>query len=72
MPVPLDLSLNSVQSSIRDIYARLRTLTQGTLDLNGRKVTNASPSQKPGDYVTAGELFVDDPMTFDVAKYLKG
>ncbi len=72
MPVPLQLDLSSVQSSLRDIYSQLKKLLNGPLDMTGRRIVNASASQKPGDYVIAGEIFVDDPKTFDVVKYLKG
>jgi len=56
MNIPRDAP-KSVQQALRELDARLSKWEDPRLpiDLHGRRVVNAGPSQNPGDYITRGE-----------------
>ncbi len=52
MRVPQALDILDIQASFRDIHASLTPLLTQDINLNGRRVINASPALDGRDYLT--------------------
>ncbi len=53
---PTVLTLDAVNQVFRDIYAKIKPLQTGNIDLSKRRIINAHDSIDPFDYVTRNEL----------------
>lgn len=69
--IPSAFTLDAMQASFRDLYAKIKPVTTGDINLSGNRVTNAGQSKDSLDYVTHIEVFIDDPLTFDVNAYFR-